>query len=32
MRTSVSLAAAGSRFFTPIQAVSGATSVEVRHG
>ncbi len=32
MRTLASLAAAGSRFFAPIQAVSGATSTEVRHG
>jgi hypothetical protein len=32
MRTLASLAAAGSRFFAPIQAVCGATSTEVRHG
>ena len=32
MRTLASLAAAGSRFFAPIHAVSGATSMEVRHG
>lgn len=32
MRTSVSLAAAGSRFFATALAMSGATSTEVRHG